>query len=190
MTETILLRLAAASLELPALALIAWGVPRVLGVRSPRVQSFLWLAVLVKPMLTLAGLAALPLPLLPAADAPVHAGVPSPLEVVIEEERILMPTTGEIERVVELTNDEVELALEPDEDERRRLLPGTAPPSSRSGFTSYFGALLLGAWILGVVGFTIRIARAHGIVARIRRRSSAPGVELAKRFRGMRRACS
>ena len=87
--ETLLLRLALASAEIAILAVIVTAGVHLLRVRSPRVRSLLWLLILVKPLLTLAGVTMIPVtttaalvavfvgePALPAV-APMIGGEPS-----------------------------------------------------------------------------------------------------------------
>lgn len=63
MIEIVLQRLFAASIETTVAAIVAAVVAALLGRRAPRAVAILWLVVLAKPLLTLAGVAPVRLPL-------------------------------------------------------------------------------------------------------------------------------
>jgi beta-lactamase regulating signal transducer with metallopeptidase domain len=70
-TTLIAERLIAASIETAIAALIVLAAGALIGRRSPRLAALLWLAVLAKPLLTLAIGSIVPLPLVPASVASI-----------------------------------------------------------------------------------------------------------------------
>lgn len=73
-------RLVSASLETAFAAIVVLALTALLTRRAPRAAAVLWLAVLLKPLLTLAGVSIIPVRL-PAIVAPVHAGTARNIEL-------------------------------------------------------------------------------------------------------------